>query len=116
MEKENEEKSSRRLVFEDADNLVMREFKAAITMMTNLKMYIETTIRLKEKIDPSITEYLTIALNQDSILFKDIDLNAEHRITPILDQLQCHSQLTRLTLSNCGLGDTYFQVLLDLLA
>ena len=63
----------------------MREFKSAITMMTNLKMYIEATIKLKEKIDTSITEYLTNAHNQDAIIFTDIYLNAEHRITPILD-------------------------------
>ena len=39
----------------------MREFKAAITMMTDLKMYIDTTIKLKEKIDTSVTEYITNA-------------------------------------------------------
>ena len=54
-------------------------------MMTNQKMYIETTIKLKEKIDTSITDYLTSAHNRDFIYFKDIYLNAEHRIEPILN-------------------------------
>ena len=61
VQKEEGEKGSRKLVFEDIDTEVMREFKSAITMMTNLKMYIDTTIKLKEKIDISVTEYLTNA-------------------------------------------------------
>lgn len=107
LEKEDGEKDSRKLVFEDSDTQSMREFKSAITMMTNLKMYLETTISLKEKIDTSITEYLTGGPNQE-INFNDIYLNPEHRITPILEQLQYHTNLNRLILHNCGLGDTHF--------
>ena len=118
VEKEDNEKDSRKLVFEDGDNEVMQEFKQAITMMTNMKMYIEATIKLKEKIDTSISDYITNAHAQDSdtVHIKDLFLNADHTVNPILSQLQYHRQLTRLTLYNCGLGDNYFIDLLDLLA
>ena len=89
VEKEDNEKDSRKLVFEDSENEVMQEFKQAITMMTNMKMYIEATIKLKEKIDTSISDYITNIRqqNSDTIHIKDLFLNAEHRVTPILSQL-----------------------------
>ena len=86
--------------------------------MTNMKMYIEATIKLKDKIDTSISDYIANVHDKDSdtINIKDIALSSDHTVTPILSQLQYHRQLTRLTLNNCGLGDHYFITLLDLFA
>ena len=48
---------SRRLVFYENGN-DMKEFKTQVTIMTNLKLYIEQLCENREKIDASITSYL----------------------------------------------------------
>ena len=92
----------------------MTEFKNAVRKIVDLKIYIEAAIYNKEKIEPQITDYLT-SENLEEVAFKDIYLRSKHRILPFFDQLHTHSYLTRITLSNCGIGDIYFLELLNIL-
>ena len=112
LEKDENVPESRRLVF--ADNAAMKEFKTIVTIMTNLKMYIERICRERERIEPLITTYLKKITDTDTILFKDTSLHAEYRIMPIIAKLERQEYLKSLTLHNCGIGDYYFTDLLDM--
>ena len=83
--------------------------------MTNLKMYIEQICEARERIDSAITSYLKQKADSDTLVFKDNYLDEDYRINPILNKLQCNENLQRLTMSNCGIGDHYFEQLLGLL-
>ena len=107
---------SRRLVFllED-DNDTMKEFHAQVTIMTNLKIYINQVCKERDRIDTQITAYLKQVSQSDTLVFKDNSLNAAYRIDPILSKLRRSENLQRLTFSNCGIGDDYFSKVLDCL-
>ena len=61
-----------------------------------------------------MTDYLT-SENLSEIHFKDIYLRSKHCIFPIFEQIHTHYNLTRLTLSNCGIGDYHCIELLEIL-
>ena len=86
LEKDENVPESRRLVF--ADNAAMKEFKMIVTIMTNLKMYIERICKERERIEPLITTYLKKLEEAEQIVFKDTSLHAEYRIMPILAKLE----------------------------
>ena len=106
---------SRRLEFEDNGEEVMKEFRAACTIMTNLKIYIEQLCKRSEKIDSAISSYLKQTGESESLVFRDKSFNERCNIEPILGKLRHHEHLQRLTLSNCGIGDYHFETLLTLL-
>ena len=84
--------------------------------MTNLKMYIDQVCKQRDRIDTEVTSYmLEMSSDCDTVEFKDSSLNAAYRIDPILNKLKRHENLQRLTLKNCGIGDTFFDKIIDLL-
>lgn len=115
IEKDPKVHDSRRLVFLDDGEDVMKDFRNQVTTMTNLKMYIEQICEARERIDSAITSYLKQKADSDTLVFKDNYLDEDYRINPILNKLQCNENLQRLTMSNCGIGDHYFEQLLGLL-
>ena len=84
---------SRRLVFIDTDNEVMKDFRNQVIIMTNLKIYIQQLCKERERIDCSITAYLKQKLDSDSLVFRDNSLNADYRMQPILSKLERHETL-----------------------
>lgn len=112
--------SSRKLVFADNDDEDMADFKKQVTIMINIKIFIQDSIKQREHIDSSLTGFLTRTGDeidffdeQGSIVFKDCHLHAEHRMKPLLAQIHFHKKLQRLSLTNCGIGDRYFGELLS---
>ena len=66
--------------------------------------------------EPEITSYMKLVTDSDTLYLKDTSLNVDYRMNPILSKLQRHENLQRLTMSNCGIGDDYFQKILDILS
>lgn len=75
LEKCDNVKESRRLVFLDTDQ--MQHFKMQVTIMSNLKRYIEQVIAANENIQPAIVEYLK-ALHLTEISFNDVKLEEKY--------------------------------------
>ena len=94
---------SRRLVFYENGN-EMKEFKTQVTIMTNLKLYIEKLCENREKIDASITSYLKQVGDSDSLVLVDKKLDELYNVNPIFNRIKSHPSLQRLTLSGCHLG------------
>ena len=86
LDKDENVAESRRLVF--ADNDEMKEFKTIVTIMTNLKIYIEKICKERERIEPLITTYLKNMSESDHLSFKDTSLHAEYRVMPIFGKLK----------------------------
>ena len=70
---------SRKLVFLDNGQQVMNDFRNAVTIATNLKIYIEQLCKQRERIDCTITAYLKQLADSDSIVFKDHYLNKSRK-------------------------------------
>ena len=82
----------------------MKEFKTQVTIMTNLKLYIEQLCEKSEKIDATITSYLKQVGDSDSLVLIDKKLDEPYSMNPILNRIKSHPGLQRLTLSGCHLG------------
>ena len=49
----------------------MNEFRNQVTIMTNLKMYIERICKERDRIDCAITHYVKQATDNDTLVLKD---------------------------------------------
>ena len=94
----------------------MRDFRTQVVIMTNLKIYIDSVCKQRDRIDTIVTSYMKeMTSDCDTIEFRDNSLNAAYRIDPILNKLKRHENLQRLTLKNCGIGDGFFERIIELL-
>lgn len=87
LEKEDGVKESRRLVFLDNDS--MKSFKMQVTMMSNLKRYIESGVQFNKRIEPAIVDYLK-SKQSDTIEIKEESLSREYCYDLFLTQLHYH--------------------------
>jgi len=110
LDKEDGVKESRRLVF--LDNDLMRSFKMQVTMMSNLKRYIEVGVQLNKRIEPAIVDYLKSKLS-DEIEVKEESLSDDYCFGLFLSQFNYHSTLIKLSLVGCKLTDRHVEELVS---
>ena len=90
-------------------------FENAVRMVANLKMYIWSAIQAQEKVEHVITSFITDKKDSTVLNFKDINLNLDHRIEPILTHLKMQGHLQYLSFNNCGLGDHFLREVLSII-
>ena len=61
-----------------------QDFKDIIMMMTNLKIYIQQSVKNQEMIENVITSFITDRSEKSALHFKDINMHEVYRIQPVL--------------------------------
>lgn len=93
------------------DNEQNMEFKHKISITIYFKIYLETSHKKSQKVDPLIIDFFNDS-NMVKLQIKDKFLNEEHKITNMFEAINFHSKLTQIVLSNCGLSDDSLDLLL----